>query len=91
MAQNVKLFHQEPQVVNVIAEVYGPNYKGQIKAGETSSDILHNRWCCRYRLTVEANQTEYKPVVEKKKGAEQPQQIVGNLTYLRRNILFLFV
>jgi hypothetical protein len=54
-------------------------------SGETSKDILHKTdGVVDIDWTVEANQTEYKLVVEKKKSnAEQvPQQIVGNLTYL---------
>jgi hypothetical protein len=50
----------------LVAEVYGPNYKGQIKVAV--KEILHKTdGVVDIDWTVEANQTEYKLVVEKEK------------------------
>jgi hypothetical protein len=58
----------DPVLSTLVAEVYGPNYKGQIKVAETSKEILHKTdGVVDIDWTVEANQTEYKLVVEKEK------------------------
>ena len=75
-----------PVLSTLVAEVYGPNYKGQIKVAKQVKEILHQTdGVVDIDWTVEANQTEYKLVVEKEKAMLNgiaPQQIVGNLTSL---------
>ncbi|HOZ75216.1 MAG TPA: efflux RND transporter permease subunit [Flavobacterium sp.] len=75
-----------PVLSTLVAEIYGPNYKEQIKVAnqvkgilETTSDIVDVDWM------TEDDQTEYKLEVDKEKAMLNgiaPQQIVGNLTYL---------
>ena len=75
-----------PVLSTLVAEIYGPDYKEQIKVAnqvkgilENTSDIVDIDW------TVEDNQVEYKLEVDKEKAMLNgiaPQQIVGNLTYL---------
>ena len=75
-----------PVLSTIVAEVYGPNYDGQIKVAKQVEEILQNTddvvdidWM------VEAPQTEYKIEADKEKAMLNgvvPQQIVGNLTYL---------
>jgi multidrug efflux pump subunit AcrB len=67
---NVKLskFQGPPVLSTLVAEVYGPNYKGQIKVAKQVKEILHKTdGVVDIDWTVEANQTEYKLVVERKK------------------------
>jgi multidrug efflux pump subunit AcrB len=75
-----------PVLSTLVAEVYGPNYKGQIKVAKQVKDILHKTdGIVDIDWTVEDNQTEYKLEVDKEKAMLNgiaPQQIVGNLTYL---------
>ncbi|PRZ22157.1 efflux RND transporter permease subunit [Flavobacterium granuli] len=86
---NVKLIEVPPGppvLSTLVAEIYGPNYKDQIKVAqqvktilETTSDVVDIDWM------VEDNQTEYKLEVDKEKAMLNgiaPQQVVGNLTYL---------
>jgi multidrug efflux pump subunit AcrB len=86
---NVKIIEVPPGppvLSTLVAEIYGPNYKDQIKVAnqvkgilETTSDIVDVDWM------TEDNQTEYKLEVDKEKAMLNgiaPQQIVGNLTYL---------
>lgn len=75
-----------PVLSTLVAEIYGPDYKEQIKVAhqvktilENTTDIVDIDWM------VEDNQTEYKLEVDKEKAMLNgiaPQQIVGNLTYL---------
>jgi multidrug efflux pump subunit AcrB len=86
---NVKLVEVPPGppvLSTLVAEIYGPNYKEQIKVAaqvkeilENTSDVVDTDWM------VEEAQTEYKLEVDKEKAMLNgiaPQQIVGNLTYL---------
>ena len=86
---NVKIIEVPPGppvLSTLVAEIYGPNYKDQIKVAhqvkdilEKTSDIVDVDWM------VEDNQTEYKLEVDKEKAMLNgiaPQQVVGNLTYL---------
>lgn len=79
-----------PVLSTLVAEVYGPDYKEQIKVAnqvkhilETTSDVVDVDWM------VEAPQVEYKLEVDKEKAMLNgiaPQQVVGNLTYLLREM-----
>lgn len=86
---NVKIIEVPPGppvLSTLVAEIYGPDYKEQIKVAhqvktilENTTDIVDIDWM------VEDNQTEYKLEVDKEKAMLNgiaPQQIVGNLTYL---------
>jgi multidrug efflux pump subunit AcrB len=86
---NVKLIEVPPGppvLSTLVAEIYGPDYKEQIKVAkqvktilENTSDIVDVDWM------VEDSQTEYKLEVDKEKAMLNgiaPQQVVGNLTYL---------
>ncbi|PJJ08311.1 multidrug efflux pump subunit AcrB [Flavobacterium sp. 1] len=86
---NVKIIEVPPGppvLSTLVAEIYGPNYKDQIKVANQVRTILQNNpdvvdidW------TVEDNQTEYKLKIDKEKAMLNgiaPQQVVGNLTYL---------
>ncbi|WP_339920333.1 efflux RND transporter permease subunit [uncultured Flavobacterium sp.] len=86
---NVKIIEVPPGppvLSTLVAEVYGPNYKDQIKVAQQVKDILHKTdGIVDIDWTVEDNQTEYKLEVDKEKAMLNgiaPQQIVGNLTYL---------
>ncbi len=79
-----------PVLSTLVAEIYGPDYKEQIKVAnqvknilQTTTDIVDVDW------TVEDIQTEYQLEVDKEKAMLNgiaPQQIVGNLTYLLREM-----
>jgi multidrug efflux pump subunit AcrB len=79
-----------PVLSTLVAEIYGPNYEDQIKVAnqvktilETTDDVVDTDWM------VEAPQVEYKLEVDKEKAMLNgiaPQQVVGNLTYLLREI-----
>jgi len=86
---NVKIIEVPPGppvLSTLVAEIYGPDYKEQIKVAnqvktilQKTSDIVDVDWM------VEDNQTEYKLVVDKEKAMLNgiaPQQVVGNITYL---------
>jgi multidrug efflux pump subunit AcrB len=86
---NVKIIEVPPGppvLSTLVAEIYGPNYKDQIKVAhqvksilEKTTDIVDIDWM------VEDNQTEYKLKIDKEKAMLNgiaPQQVVGNLTYL---------
>lgn len=86
---NVKLVEVPPGppvLSTLVAEVYGPNYKDQIKVAKQVKGILENTddvvdidWM------VEDAQTEYRLEIDREKAMLNgiaPQQIVGNLTYL---------
>jgi multidrug efflux pump subunit AcrB len=75
-----------PVLSTLVAEIYGPDYREQIKVAyqvkeilENTDDIVDIDWM------VEASQIEYKLEVDKEKAMLNgiaPAQIVGNLTYL---------
>jgi multidrug efflux pump subunit AcrB len=86
---NVKIIEVPPGppvLSTLVAEIYGPDYKEQIKVAnqvktilQNTSDIVDIDWM------IEDNQTEYKLQVDKEKAMLNgiaPQQVVGNLTYL---------
>jgi multidrug efflux pump subunit AcrB len=86
---NVKIIEVPPGppvLSTLVAEIYGPNYKDQIKVAnqvkgilESTTDIVDVDWM------TEDNQIEYKLEVDKEKAMLNgiaPQQVVGNLTYL---------
>ena len=77
-----------PVLSTIVAEIYGPDHKEQIKVAYQVKEILENTddvvdidW------SIEDVQTEYRLEVDKEKAMLNgiaPQQIVGNLTYLLR-------
>ncbi len=79
-----------PVLSTLVAEVYGPDYEEQIKVAnqvktilETTTDVVDTDWM------VEAPQLEYKLEVDREKAMLNgiaPQQVVGNLTYLLREM-----
>lgn len=79
-----------PVLSTLVAEVYGPNYKDQIAVANQvknilnkTNDVVDTDWM------VEAPQVEYKLIVDKEKAmlnGVAPQQVVGNLTYLMREM-----
>lgn len=86
---NVKIIEVPPGppvLSTLVAEIYGPNYKDQIKVAhqvegilKQTSDIVDIDW------TAEDNQVEYKLEIDKEKAMLNgiaTQQVVGNLTYL---------
>lgn len=90
---NVKLVEVPPGppvLSTIVAEVYGPDESTQIRLAnqvkgilEKTDDVVDVDW------SVEGIQTEYRLVVDKEKAMLNgiaPQQIVGNLTYLLREI-----
>ncbi|MHB1146185.1 MAG: efflux RND transporter permease subunit [Lutibacter sp.] len=86
---NVKLVEVPPGppvLSTLVAEVYGPNYKDQIKVANQVKQILANtNDVVDIDWMVEDAQTEYRLEIDKEKAMLNgiaPQQIVGNLTYL---------
>lgn len=79
-----------PVLSTLVAEVYGPDYKEQIKVANQVKDILNNTTdIVDVDWYVEDAQTEYKLEVDKEKAMLNgiaPQQVVGNLTYLLREM-----
>lgn len=86
---NVKIIEVPPGppvLSTLVAEIYGPNYKDQIKLANqvknilaATPDIVDVDWM------TEDNQTEYRLEVDKEKAMLNgiaPQQVIGNLTYL---------
>jgi multidrug efflux pump subunit AcrB len=72
-----------PVLSTLVAEVYGPNYKGQIKVAKQVKEILHKTdGVVDIDWTVEANQTEYKLVVERKSNAERNCTATNSGKYL---------
>ena len=75
-----------PVLSTIVAEIYGPNHKDQIKLAhqvkeilEKTDDVVDVDW------GVEDSQIEYKLEVDREKAMLNgiaPQQVVGNLTYL---------
>src|SRR5690554_5494256 len=90
---NIKLVEVPPGppvLSTLVAEVYGPDYDKQIKVAYQVKEILKNTddvvdidW------SVEDVQTEFRLEIDKEKAmlnGVAPQQIVGNLTYLLREM-----
>ena len=79
-----------PVLSTIVAEVYGPDYKEQIKVAQQIKDILNKTTdIVDVDWYVEDAQTEYKLEVDKEKAMLNgiaPQQVVGNLTYLLREM-----
>lgn len=86
---NVKIIEVPPGppvLSTLVAEIYGPDYKDQIKVAnqvknilKKTNDIVDVDWM------VESPQVEYQLQVDKEKAMLNgiaPQQVVGNLTYL---------
>ncbi|MEZ4875705.1 MAG: efflux RND transporter permease subunit [Flavobacteriaceae bacterium] len=79
-----------PVLSTLVAEVYGPNYAEQIKVAnqvktilENTPDVVDTDWM------VEAPQVEYTLEIDREKAmlnGVAPQQVVGNLTYLLREM-----
>jgi len=90
---NVKIIEVPPGppvLSTLVAEIYGPDYNEQIKVAEqvksilsSTEDVVDVDWM------VENKQTEYKFIIDKEKAMLNgivPQQIVGNLTYVLKEI-----
>ncbi len=75
-----------PVLSTIVAEVYGPDYKEQIKVAKQVKDILKNtKNVVDIDWMVEAPQIKYKLDIDEEKAMLNgiaPKQIVGNLTYL---------
>ncbi len=75
-----------PVLSTLVAEIYGPDYEGQIQVARDVQDILKNTDAVvDIDWRVEAPQTEYKLVVDNEKAmlnGVAPAQVVGNITYL---------
>lgn len=75
-----------PVLSTLVAEIYGPDYEGQIEVAQSVIDILKNTDAVvDIDWRVEAPQTEYKLVVDNEKAMLNgivPAQVVGNITYL---------
>jgi multidrug efflux pump subunit AcrB len=77
-----------PVLSTIVAEIYGPDHKKQIKVAyqvkeilKKTNDVVDIDW------SVEDVQTEYRLEIDKEKAmlnGVAPQQVVGNLTYLLR-------
>ena len=86
---NVKLVEVPPGppvLSTLVAEVYGPDYKEQIKVAYQVKEILENTTdVVDIDWMVEDVQIEYRLEVDKEKAMLNgiaPKQVVGNLTYL---------
>ncbi len=77
-----------PVLSTIVAEVYGPDHKEQIKVAYQVKEILNNTAdVVDIDWSVEDVQTEFRLEVDKEKAMLNgiaPQQVVGNLTYLLR-------
>ncbi len=86
---NVKIIEVPPGppvLSTLVAEIYGPDYKGQIEVARQVKGILQeNADIVDIDWMVEDNQTQYTFDIDKEKAMLNgiaPQQVVGNLTYL---------
>lgn len=79
-----------PVLSTIVAEVYGPDYDEQIKIAKQIKELLANtNDVVDIDWSVEAPQTELRLEVDREKAMLNgiaPQQIVGNLTYLLREM-----
>ncbi|MFN2423688.1 MAG: efflux RND transporter permease subunit [Cryomorphaceae bacterium] len=75
-----------PVLSTLVAEIYGPDYDGQIEVAQNVIDILDSTDAVvDIDWRVEAHQTEYHLVVDNEKAmlnGVAPAQIVGNITYV---------
>jgi len=75
-----------PVLSTLVAEIYGPDYDGQIEVAQNVMDILDSTDAVvDIDWRVEAPQTEYRLVVDNEKAmlnGVAPAQIVGNITYV---------
>ncbi len=75
-----------PVLSTIVAEVYGPNYKEQIRIAKQLENVLHHtNDVVDIDISTEDDQTEFSLIPDKEKAmlhGVAPQQIVGNLTYL---------
>lgn len=75
-----------PVLSTIVAEIYGPNYKDQLKVANQVQKILQNtNDVVDVDGMEEAPQTEFKLVADKEKSmlnGVAPTQIVGNVTFL---------
>lgn len=90
---NVKIIEVPPGppvLSTLVAEIYGPDYKDQIKVAQQVKDILQNTSdIVDIDWMVEDNQTEYRLEVDKEKAMLNgiaSRQVVGNLTYLLKEL-----
>lgn len=88
-AANVKVVEVPPGppvLSTIVAEVYGPDYKEQIRIAKQLENILHHTGdVVDIDISTEDDQKEFKLIPEKEKAmlsGVAPRQIVGNLTYL---------
>lgn len=92
---NVKIIEVPPGppvLSTLVAEIYGPDYKEQIKVAQQVKHILENTpdivdvdWM------AEDSQTEYRIEIDREKAmlnGVAPQQVVANLTYLLKELPF---
>lgn len=77
-----------PVLSTLVTEIYGPDYREQIKVAEQVKSILENTTdVVDVDWMVESAQTEYKIDIDNEKAMLNgiaPAQVVGNLTYLLR-------
>ena len=75
-----------PVLSTIVAEIYGPDYKEQIRIAKEVEKILHNTDdVVDVDTRIEDPQKEFKLIPDKEKAMLNgiaPQQIVGNFTYL---------
>lgn len=90
---NVKIIEVPPGppvLSTLVAEIYGPDYKDQIKVAQQVKDILQKTSdIVDIDWMVEDNQTEYRLEVDKEKAMLNgiaSRQVVGNLTYLLKEL-----
>lgn len=90
---NIKLVEVPPGppvLSTLVAEIYGPNYDEQIKVASQVKDILTNTQdVVDVDWMVEDPQTKYTFEIDRERSmlnGVAPAQIVGNLTYLLREM-----
>ncbi|MEO9482462.1 MAG: efflux RND transporter permease subunit [Ekhidna sp.] len=75
-----------PVLSTLVAEIYGPDYREQIKVALQVKDLLKKTQdVVDVDWTVEEGQTEYILEIDREKAMLNgivPQQVVGNLTYI---------
>jgi len=75
-----------PVLSTIVAEIYGPNYDGQIKVAQQVKDILKGTAdVVDVDWMVEDSQQEFKLIPDNEKSmlyGVSPQQLVGNISYL---------
>lgn len=75
-----------PVLSTIVAEIYGPDYDGQIKVAQQVKDILKGTAdVVDVDWMVEDSQQEFKLIPDNEKSmlyGVSPQQLVGNISYL---------